>query len=341
MHKCQNRGMPAASKVCDGPSARHACVRMPAQATGRFAVEYEALEDVDLSEGVWVRWYTLESDPRPVATLAPHTVPISPLSAEARPTQVWPRRTRGVRRHPPRPKQEARGAGADVVADPNEDQADSDVEAGASESEGNDFEMEAELLRVVAEADELAESGFNPPESHEEGPSGAASSGGPAASAEPVAEAPAPMPPPPPQAAEGVARRPQRRGGARASAAAVCQVPGGSIGYYVSKSAFEAVCDNPAHGRCVATRTSSGRATGEDGFPRSGRPLGFLAAWLQAGQGVGSKAEHWQLFDQPHSERVRLRSEFSTSGAFQTLLAHERARAEGEPEEPRSLLGYI
>lgn len=305
-----------------------------AKATKRFLVEYEALAEVDLSQDVWLRWYILESDPRPVSSVVPHTVQVRPLAAHAGATKVWPRRRRAAGRHPPRPQEGAHGAVVAAVEDAEDAALMSEDEGAMGEAEGSDFRLEAELSGLLEEAEVLGHSGLHVADAHKEAqpspnaaqPSGSAVAPAPGAATAPLVEE---APPPPAVVVHRGAGK-----GARSSATVTFICPGGSVSFYNSKHAFEAVCDNRSHGRCVATRSCSGRGTGEGGFPRSGRPVGFLAAWLGAGQGVETKADHWRLFDQPLAERVRVRGCIADTPSGRQLLACERPRAEGEPDEP-------
>lgn len=154
-------------------------------------------------------------------------------------------------------------------------------------------------------------------------------------------------PPPPPADGGSTASQPamgMADGGRRLGATVTLQCPGGSISHYPSKQAFEAVCCNKAHGRCVATRTQRGKRKGADGWPATGRPCGFLAAWLAAGESLATKEEHWApgVLAQPLAVRVDLRRQIAESGeAGRLLLQQERAKEPAEPEEPESLAGYL
>ena len=117
--------------------------------------------------------------------------------------------------------------------------------------------------------------------------------------------------------------------GARDKAQVVVQVLGGKVTLY-KQGLFTATCDNPAHGRCVMSRTASaGRKK------QQGRPIGFLVSWLAVGQGLTSKAAHWDKANWPSREaRCQARDEVSDLPGGQELLDGERAQEPGEEGEP-------
>ena len=107
-------------------------------------------------------------------------------------------------------------------------------------------------------------------------------------------------------------------------------VDGGSITFYLLKQVFTATCRNPAHGRCVLTRTAE-RGT----RPSQGRPLGLLAAWLFMGQDLPSKESHWDRHTWPNqATRFYHRKKLAETESGKQLLAEERPCDDGEPEEP-------
>lgn len=309
------------------------------QATNRFLVEYEGLAQAYGSDTIDIRWYRLKSDGRPLAQVMPNIVEVEPYPELEAPVRVWPCSRRRIPHHPPAPRR--RGASGEP-----EDAAEAITDGHSSADEGElaaDAEEEAATLAFLEEAlrdgGALDDGAFGlkaEEEAPEADPGAAPSEPQPTASAGPSA----PPPPPPPVVPGGAAPRgagvAQRRG-----ADVTMQGYGGSISFYPSKQAFEAVCDNRGHGRCVATRTCRGKGKGPDGFRRGGRPVGFLAAWLKAGEHVASKEEHWLLFDNPVAERMALRRELSETEAGRMLASRERPRDEGEPEEPLSLEGYL
>lgn len=312
----------------------------PRQATNRFLVEYEGFALAYGSDIVDIRWYRLRSDRRPVARVQPNKVPVEPYPGLEEAVQVWPVARRRMARHPPAPR-------APPVADAGVDAAAAlcDGERSADEGAAPDVpnEEEAEPRGVLGEAlrfsDELveAEFAFEPPSEAAAAPSEAPAPCGRLAgsSREPAPPPPAPIAPRGAEASRGPGVGPRR------GADVTMQCPGGSISFYAKKMAFEAVCDNAAHMRCVATRTCRARAAAGGGPPRGGRPVGFLAAWLSAGQDVATKEEHWQLFNSSVADRLNFRREISKVESGRLLLSRERPCEAGEPEEPVSLDGYI
>lgn len=69
--------------------------------------------------------------------------------------------------------------------------------------------------------------------------------------------------------------------------------------------------------------------------PHQGRPVGFLVAWLNAAPQFASKDDH--LFHTPAFEaRSRARAELKATGLNGELFALERARRDGEEDEPET-----
>lgn len=312
------------------------------QASGRFLTEYEGFGMAFGQGSVDLRWYRLQSNGRAVAQVTPDLVPIELHPGLPDASRVWPiARRRAARQHPPPPKAPASAPIEDGDGqDPGEISPDegADVEQPAEEEDRGSLLREA-LLR----GEELEFGGLEGKEPARENPVGRAmgSAGGAAA---PDGSQPPPPPPPQPDAAID-AFEPEvpgaRPGGARKGAEVTMYVPGGSISFYSSKMAFEAVCDNPAHGRCVVTRTCRGKKKAGDAFARGGRPLGFLGAWLGAGEACATKTDHWLQFDRPLDERTLVRQRMLEVASGKTLASHERPREVGEPEEPESLAGYM
>lgn len=118
----------------------------------------------------------------------------------------------------------------------------------------------------------------------------------------------------------------------RSPALAVTFVPGGKLSCYSGRAIVEAVCSNPAHGKCVMTRTLMASST--PGRAGQGRPLGFLAAWLAAGLDAPTKAVHWAASGVAKSNRQAARSALRAAPGGDALLSLERVRREGEDSEP-------
>lgn len=299
---------------------------------------YQSLQGAHSATSVDLVWYQLEETSRAVGTFQAHTVSVTPMDGVVMASRVWPRRQRAAPRHPPRPPGANPGspsvpagaifdAGAGSSGD-EEGQAPSDGDSSEEEDllEG----LEAMLSELMSDAEEESEA------------SGAAASSGQAAAAPASAPAEVVAPPPPPPSAapaDGAHRDARPRRGATATV----QTDGGSLSYYPSKSAFEAVCDNPHHGRCVLTRTSKAKPDNRSGMTQGGRPVGFMLSWLAAGQGLPSKAAHWapEVLAQPLGARAAMRRLAATTPSGRTLLSCERPAAEGEAPEPEDLRAYM
>lgn len=317
----------------------------PYQVVGDFLTDYQVLERVNAYGRVTVEWYTLVSNDRAVASLRPHSVQVARVP-DVTPHQLRPQqRKRQVPRHPPAPRIRA---GADAgepaplvdeasqssrASSDSEEKSDTkdtlDPDSMDSEPEADDVAVEAPGADIAERKEEASASSAAPQEMDAEGVS---PRGAPAPA--PVAEVP-----PPPAA---VGRR--RVVDERSSATVVMQVPGGSIAFYPSKMAFQAVCDHRDHGRCVVTRTCRGHGKTPAGHPKGGRPVGFLAAWLGAGEQLPTKADHWApaVFRQDAETRSRVRQQIAASGeSGRVLLSCERPLAEGEPDEPAGLEAYF
>eukprot|EP00971_Amphidinium_carterae_P352907 6492769-Amphidinium_carterae.5 len=115
-------------------------------------------------------------------------------------------------------------------------------------------------------------------------------------------------------------------------------IANGRLSYYPSKSAFEAVCGNRLHGRCVMTRSSNARRGGQLG----GRPVAFLCCFL-ANCNVESKEQHFLksnlLFTR--EQRLSWRENLKGLPEGRLLLGLERKKNADEDSEPESLTGYL
>lgn len=309
------------------------------QATGKFLTEVEGLQLVFGWDEVEARWYKLATVLEAIAVPTPNIVPIVPFFDEAAVYKVWPLRSRRVPRYPPSAHRPISSDGQ-ALGDAEEtgEGVDSDADEAMVEAEDL-FDLEQELSTMLEAADVIAEDGLGGAYAEQAAGSGAIVLG--AAPAPDAGEGPQSPPADAGPVAPASANDPPVPVGQRGAAVAVCQTIGGSIAFYGSKSAFEAVCDHPAHGRCVATRTNKGRGKTAEGFPRGGRPVGFLAAWLQTGGAAATKDEHWAMFENSQHERAALRAAIGATEAGATLLQHERPVAAGEPQEPPSCEGYL
>ena len=108
-------------------------------------------------------------------------------------------------------------------------------------------------------------------------------------------------------------------------------VRGGKLSHYAEKKFMTAICDNKAHGKCVLTRTTVGRAGQPDG-----RPIGLMAAWLAKGLDLGTKADHWKSSEWPSfEERSAARTDFAKlthPDAVGLQTAERPARGDEGPE---------
>eukprot|EP00971_Amphidinium_carterae_P224126 4447366-Amphidinium_carterae.1 len=129
--------------------------------------------------------------------------------------------------------------------------------------------------------------------------------------------------------------------GALQAALAEVRLPSGRIAYHETKESFEAVCSR--HPGCTLSRTCKPRrGQNSAGFPKGGRPLGLLAAWLACD--CDSKATHRaraQLESLTHDLRAAARYGLSEVDGGLALLSLEREQADGETSEPELLEGYL
>ena len=119
----------------------------------------------------------------------------------------------------------------------------------------------------------------------------------------------------------------------RESAEISCEVPGGRITYYKSKDSYQAVCSNPAHSNCVMTKTC--RASAALARYGQGRPLGFLAAWLNNNQ-QPTKFNHWQVAPNFQDRKLH-RLQLAATDGGRLLLAKERQQREDSDIEPHDV----
>lgn len=304
--------------------------------TGAFWVLSKALQNLQGFLTVTVQFYRLVESKQAVGELAPHTVLVTALSPEAAPICIWPPPRRAAPRYPPRPRARDDDGPAALmdVADEAEDQEVAEI-ASATDQESDGGEDAA-----IDEMDDLSlmlEELIDEPSPAMPGSPAQLDVEAPAPSSAAPSDAPADAESPGPPVQVEIRERSVRGG-----ATVILQVPGGSIGFYPSKQAFEAVCEQPGHGRCVLTRTKQGRRIGGSASLCGGRPVGFLAAWLAAGEGCPSKAAHWEAtaIERPLAERAALRAQIAACGpSGRTLLDCERPQEPGEPAEPESLEG--
>lgn len=242
---------------------------------------------------------------------------------------------RGSGRYPPKKVRKAPGDADSVQAaaaledadDAAPEEGDEDASSDGSASEG--AEAGFELAQMADDTCDLLAVPTEPPA--DEPAKAEVAAAAPQAGPGPHLAAPPPPPPPP---SEEQPRRGHRRQGAGVGSAIVV-FRWGKIAFYESKNSFEAVCRNPAHGKCVLTRTAKARATAAGQMPKGGRPLGQMAAWLEQG-GLPDKAAHWAaaVVNPSRAARSAARAAMAQNGP--ELLAFERPRNEalGEESEP-------
>lgn len=273
---------------------------------------------------LYTSWYQLEECHRPIPEFVIHTVPIVPLSKDD-PFKVFPPPRRGVGRNP----RKRSAVGEELVPLGEEEDIREDMAQQFEELEDEvpvEFDEEHELENPLGVM--MGELGGNlidamePPE--EEGHQELVEA---AREQEPQAH-------PPPAA--GV----RMQWGPRGHGEATVEFPCGKITYWSSKGVFEAICRNPAHGKCVLTRSAKARRNTEQ---RGGRPLGFLAAWLLKAEQAADKTEHWsqEFMHSSLEDRVAGRTYIAVSDNGEDLLSKERAPVPNEPEEPLSLDGLV
>ena len=287
-----------------------------------------------------VEWFVLEDSKRPVGTFVPGVVPLLPLPEHAGPQSFWSdERRRRVPRYPPHPSHGAGSSDAEGQAA----LADAEPEEPNEGDIGEALDPAEELLAELDDLAELAEAfveddGFGGGLLPGVGPRGAGAKESGESPAVPQVQEVVP-----PLAELAHVEQPQQAKRPRRDAELTYYVPGGSISFYRSKMAFQAVCDCPAHGRCVLTRSCNARGRGPGGQAFGGRPVGFLAAWLGRGEHCEDKTEHWlpMSFLAPHEVRAELRAAVVGTPSGVRLLSFERPLEEGESAEPLTLDGYV
>lgn len=300
---------------------------------------YPALEEYSECGCLRATWFELEECQRPIGRFRADVVPVVPLRNSAGEVKVYPTKKRGLSRYPVKRKRLCAGdgqrldenaineGGLNAEGDPgSDDDLPEDVDPLHDEFPVGDQQI-AGLSDDVLGA--LMEPASMPPD---EG--------------EPPQQGPPPPAPlridPPPVLAPGPPPR-QGPGSSRDKGLNMVVLTWGKISFYRSKRVFEATCRNPAHGKCVLTRTSGPPAgSSAPSNRRAGRPVGFLAAWLAKG-GVSSKEEHWSpdvLQSSLQARRAARRLVMSLPNGPELLLL-ERPKADGEASEPENLDGYM
>ena len=110
----------------------------------------------------------------------------------------------------------------------------------------------------------------------------------------------------------------------------------GVIRFYASRREFVAHCSFPGHVRCRLTRSSQGHAS--SARCAQGRPLGLLAAWLQARGSCADKDSHVRMPLPDLASRIFGRELLKGVAEAADLFLAERPLRDGESEEPTMAL---
>lgn len=316
------------------------------QATDQVLTFFKGMSKFAECGSVSATWYLLEDSARAIGSFDVKRVPILPMSSAAAASVFYPpgRGQRGAARYPPKRPRIAPGANAEQPENrPGHqgslgDGSASGCEGDTDGSEGQeDDDMEEDgLAELLDEVSETLLQALDLPDDADADPSHGAASDAPDGAVAP-SHASSPVAPPPPPPPEDEPAR------ARGKAAVTVVFPWGKIAYYASKNSFEAICRNPAHGKCVLTRSAKAKTTRAGRPPAGGRPVGFMAAWLQHGD-VASKADHWSpdVLRAPLAARKAGRAFVKGARYGTELLSYERPMAadQGETSEPEDISAY-
>ena len=300
--------------------------RVYVESVGRFADPYKPMFAFAKCSTISARWYRLEETERPIARFVPSPLPIVLVPQWAEAERFWPRRKPGARG----------GKGGDVGGD--EDLVDEDGPAvGAEDPESSVGREALDVLDTLLDAfdapvDAVA-GGF---EERPGGPS-SSSSGDPLVADAPLDPGDPPPLPPPPSPPLGHVR--ERRGGVLTA-----RLANGTLTYYASNQSFEATCNAHRGERCTLTSKATAATPRQAALGR-GRPLGFLALWLEAAPVCFDKDDHKHpdqlrrlASEEAFEERRLLRDGFHAIEGMDALAAAERQElAPGEGVEPRSV----
>ena len=128
--------------------------------------------------------------------------------------------------------------------------------------------------------------------------------------------------------------------GGRLPAEVVLTLPNGQISYYAAKDIFQCTCKK--HPGCVLSRTARGRR--KQGSLIAGRPVAFMASWLEMADNCDTKLQHWNKeawhAQLTHASRLSWRQRISAMTLGPSLLQFERTPEPQEPDEPLTLVGY-
>ena len=123
---------------------------------------------------------------------------------------------------------------------------------------------------------------------------------------------------------------------------AEARLPNGSIRFYRTPQGgkFTVVCSGRGHtAKCCFHR---GRYCRDPVlFPASGRPLGFMAAWLKLDVSKDQHLDPLLMGSLSFQDRHRARRELLFLPGGPHVMAWERKRRKGEPEEPPTMQGLV
>ena len=300
------------------------------------------------SSVISVSWYVLESSKRPLPCLAPDIVSVLSLKVAEPVAQIFPRIRK---RRGPLPDADCDDDGPEEAGDVGSGDVDLDAdEAAAPLGDLDDGADPAPLLEPLLDLAEEMHAEMvaefldppPPPDTLPDAPEVAFPPGPPIppAAAEPAAAAHDEVPPPPAPYVPPVR-------GAIGKAECTFVVPGGVLRFYESKSSFTANCGK--HPGCVLTRTNNSvfkksKTTGVR--HKAGRPVGFLGAWLAAGNdpAITDKGSHvdpklqeslsWDM-------RCAFRVDAKNHPAGLELMGKEREKDDDELSEAESVGGYV
>eukprot|EP00971_Amphidinium_carterae_P281578 5590228-Amphidinium_carterae.2 len=353
------------------------------EATNEFLLEFHALAYLDIAGSIaWsVQWYELENTNRPLGNLVPDIVCVLPLEG-ADECHIWPpsRKPRATKKRTPHAAEAQfglRSSGSQVTQflDLEEDADEADDEEEPNEHTTHDTQLDAveddeytpnqELLFLTEDIEflkwEAQATGSCKKRPREQGETSiaevealvtkqaASSHVSPApvaasATASSSTEVPSFAAVPVTQAALAVAPRAGTLRGLHGVADSVIYIAGSKISYYSNKGMFVADCK--AHPHCNMTRTASAKK-GKGTAICGGRPVGFLAMWLQCGLEVDcdSKAKHKDRdYVRAHctlAKRREQREALQATVAGIDMLQYERGKEVDEQSEPEDLSGYI
>ena len=118
--------------------------------------------------------------------------------------------------------------------------------------------------------------------------------------------------------------------------------------YETVGNSFYVKCPNPAHGRCILTRTFMGSARTSPAWRGQGRPLGFLLAWGECAffPGMDSAADHMRITNYKSAEfsqwfsldvRTETRYRHMLCPACHPFFRLERPKRQTESDEPAEI----